>query len=202
MIKNKADLRHYLSEDKRVYGYPYHHSLKENITYRIFPNQNLQFICCLRHLEFLLNGGGGIFRKIKLFWYLYRYSRLRATTGIDVSPNCIGPGFHTPHGKVVINACAKIGANCRFMSDVTIGAQGRYDTSGAPQIGNRVYISTGARVIGNIQIADDVVIGANAVVTKDILEPGTTWAGIPARKISDNNSAPYLRLPKNASKND
>jgi serine O-acetyltransferase len=82
------------------------------------------------------------------------------------------------------------------MSDVTIGAQGSYDTSGAPQIGNRVYIGSGARVIGNIKIADDVVIGANAVVTKDILESGTTWAGIPARKIANKGSAPFLRLPK------
>jgi serine O-acetyltransferase len=196
MIKNKSDLRYYLSEDKRVYGYPFHRSKWEFITNCLFPDHNLQFICCLRHLEYLLNGCGGFFRKLKLFWYLSRHARLRAITGIDVAPNCIGPGFHTPHGKVVVNASAKIGANCRIMSDVTIGAQGSYDTSGAPQIGNRVYIGSGARVIGNIKIADDVVIGANAVVTKDILESGTTWAGIPARKIANKGSAPFLRLPK------
>ena len=33
-----------------------------------------------------------------------------------------------------------------------------------------------------------MAIGAGAVVTKDILEPGTTWAGVPARKISDRDS--------------
>lgn len=196
MINNKTNLHYYISEDKRVYGYPFHHSLWEYITNCMFPDRNLQFICCLRHYEYLLNGGGGFFRKLKLFWYHYRHNQLRAITGIDVAPNCIGPGFHSPHGKIVVNATAKIGANCRIMSDVTIGGYGSYDTSGAPQIGNRVFIGTGARVIGNIQVADDVVIGANTVVTKDILEPGTTWIGNPARKIADKGSAPFLRLPK------
>ncbi len=83
-----------------------------------------------------------------------------------------------------------------MMSDVTIGGHGSYEIGGAPQIGDRVYIGTGARIIGKIRIADDVVVGANSVVTKDILEPGTTWAGIPAKKIADKGSAPFLRLPK------
>lgn len=41
-------------------------------------------------------------------------------------------------------------------------------------------------------IADGVCIGANAVVIKDILEPNITVGGIPARKISDNNSDKYI----------
>ena len=63
-------------------------------------------------------------------------------------------------------------------------------------IGDRVFIGTGARILGKVQIANDVVIGANAVVTRDILEPGTTWVGIPAHKTSDIGSASFLRLPK------
>ena len=50
------------------------------------------------------------------------------------------------------------------------------------KIGNNVYIGTSARILGNITIADNVVIGANAVVTKSIAEPGITVAGIPAKK--------------------
>lgn len=196
MIKNKTDLHHYISEDKRVFGYTSNLSRRERITNRLFPDYNLEFMCCLRHLEYLLNGGGGFFRKLKLFFALLRHERLRAITGIDVQPNCIGPGFHTPHGKIVVNALAKIGANCKIMSDVTIGVNGSYDLVGAPKIGDRVYIGTGARILGNIKIADDVVIGANAVVIKDILETGTTWGGIPARKIADKGSTPFLRLPE------
>lgn len=93
----------------------------------------------------------------------------------------------------MVSAIAHLGHHCKILSDVTIGGQGRYDVPGAPIIGNRVFIASGAKIIGPISIADGVVIGANAVVTRDILEPNTTWAGIPARKLSDKGSTPYLR---------
>lgn len=104
----------------------------------------------------------------------------------------MGPGIHIVHGKVVINVFAKIGCNCKILSDVTIGVLGKKDQGDAPVIGNNVYIGTGAKIIGKVVIADDVVIGANAVVTKSILEPGITVAGIPAKKISDTGSEAYF----------
>ena len=59
MINSKADLQYYISEDQRVYGYPFHHSLWGYIIYCLFPDRNLQYMCCLRHLEYYLNSGGG-----------------------------------------------------------------------------------------------------------------------------------------------
>ena len=61
MIKNKIDLRHYILEDQRVYGYPFHHSIWGYFTYWLFPDLNLQFLCCLRHLEYYLNCVGGVY---------------------------------------------------------------------------------------------------------------------------------------------
>lgn len=69
---------------------------------------------------------------------------------------------------------------------MTIGATG--GSHEAAVIGDNCYFGSGAKVIGAVCIADDVAVGANAVVTKDITEPGTTWAGAPARKISEHNS--------------
>lgn len=123
---------------------------------------------------------------------LLKHGRLRAKTGIELNPNIAGPGLHLSHGKVVISAKAQIGEHCKILSDVTIGGSGRYDIPGAPVIGNRVFIGTGAKIIGAVHIADDVVIGANSVVTKDITEKGITVVGIPARKISDGDSWYYL----------
>ena len=51
-----------------------------------------------------------------------------------------------------------------------------------PVLGKRVDVGIGAKIIGNVTIADDIKIGANAVVTKSFLEPGITLVGIPARK--------------------
>lgn len=139
------------------------------------------------------DGGGGIINYMRKLYYGWRHSRLRARTGIELNVNCAGPGLHVSHGKVVVSGIAKIGSYCKILSDVTIGGQGRYDIGGAPQLGNRVWVGSGAKIIGPIKIADGVVIGANAVVAKDILEPNTTWAGVPVRKIKDEGSNMYLR---------
>lgn len=118
--------------------------------------------------------------------------RLRAKTGIELCPNCVASGVHISHGKIVVGSIAKLGCNCKILSDVTIGGQGRYDKHGAPQIGDRVFIGSGAKIIGNITIADDVVIGANAVVIHSITESGITVAGNPAKKVSNTGSFYYL----------
>lgn len=63
---------------------------------------------------------------------------------------------------------------------------------GVPIIGDNVFLCTGAKVFGNIQIENDVIIGANAVVNKSVEEKGITVAGIPARKINEKSSRVYL----------
>ena len=108
-------------------------------------------------------------------------------TGINVPINVFGPGFSISHiGPMVINGFARVGKNCRVHPFVTIGMDGRNDSSAI--IGDNVYLSAGCKIIGEVSIADDVCIGAGAVVTKSITEPHTTWGGVPARKISNNGS--------------
>lgn len=129
---------------------------------------------------------------VKRIYFMKKLSRLRTITGIELNPNCADSGLHIVHGKIVVHFNAKIGKDCKILSDVTIGWQGRYDKPGAPQIGDRVFIGSGAKIIGNITIASDVVIGANAVVVHSINEPGITVAGNPAKKVSDTDSYHYL----------
>ena len=123
---------------------------------------------------------------------LYKLNQLRlyklgVLLGYTILTNDIGKGFSLAHcGTIVINSNAKIGKNCRIHEGVTIGS-----TSGSKEaaiIGDNVFIGTGAKIIGAVRIANDAAIGANAVVVHDILEEGTTWAGVPAKKISNNNS--------------
>ncbi|WP_323740883.1 NeuD/PglB/VioB family sugar acetyltransferase [Caenimonas koreensis] len=53
---------------------------------------------------------------------------------------------------------------------------------GGVSIGKRVLVGAGASVLPGIRIADDVTIGAGAVVVDHIDEPGT-YAGVPARRL-------------------
>jgi serine O-acetyltransferase len=81
-----------------------------------------------------------------------------------VTPD-IGPGFYIAHGNGSWVNAAAIGAHCLVNQNVTLGADGK---TGAPTIGNRVMIRTGAIVVGKVTIGDDAVIGANAVVNFDV----------------------------------
>jgi len=105
----------------------------------------------------------------------------------------IGKSFMLVHGLgTVIGSNVEIGDNVTIYHNVTIGTQ--YDTEKEkPNIGNNVIIYAGAKVIGNITIADNVVIGANSVVTKNI-PSNEVWVGIPAKRICLNNSNKY-KLP-------
>jgi serine O-acetyltransferase len=76
---------------------------------------------------------------------------------------------------------------------VNIGASG--GRSEAPQIGDNVYIAPGAKIYGDITIADGIAIGANAVVNDSFLEPNVTIAGVPAKKIGDGGSRAAGWLP-------
>ena len=92
----------------------------------------------------------------------------------------IGEGTKLGYGGigVVIHKDAVIGKNCVIESNVTIG--GRNNEPIVPVIGDRVFIGTGARILGNVKIGENSIIGANAVVLKDV-PPNCSVAGVPAK---------------------
>lgn len=90
----------------------------------------------------------------------------------------IGGGLFIQHGFATMIAAKSIGENCWINQQVTIGHTGK----GCPVIGNDVMITCGAKVLGDIHVGDGVVIGANAVVIRDV-ESGAVMGGVPARKL-------------------
>lgn len=64
--------------------------------------------------------------------------------------------------------------------------------SGAPRLGDNVYIGPGAKIFGPIEIGDNVAIGANAVVNKSFPD-SVTIAGVPAKIISYHDSSIYIK---------
>lgn len=91
----------------------------------------------------------------------------------------IGPGLFIQHGFSTIIAAASIGKDCWINQQVTIGFSNRTD---CPTIGDGVTICAGAKVIGNVTLGNGSVIGANAVVVKNV-PPNCTVVGIPGRII-------------------
>lgn len=91
----------------------------------------------------------------------------------------IGSGLFIQHGFSTIVSARSIGENCWINQQVTVGYTNQNDT---PTIGNNVRITAGAKVFGNITIGDNSIIGANAVVCKNV-PPNCTVVGVPAHIV-------------------
>lgn len=121
-----------------------------------------------------------ILNKCFLFFLSIYYKHYQYITGIELpfSTN-IGKGLIFAHtSNIVIGGNVEIGENCTIFQGVTIGSM-RSKTGGTPRIGNNVVIFPGAKIIGNVYVGDNAVIGANSVVVKDVPENAVV-AGVPA----------------------
>lgn len=105
----------------------------------------------------------------------------------SVPASCVIGGTKFGYGDmaVVIHSRAVIGKNCMIGQGVTIG--GKNGWCEVPVIGDNVHINAGAKIIGPVRIGDNVEIGANCVVVKDV-PSNCVVAGIPARILRSNMS--------------
>ena len=132
---------------------------------------------------------GSLWHRLLRFPLIFAQRLVEAWSGVGISPQAvIGPGLYIGHfGQVIINGEARIGANASLSQEITIGYAQRGPRRGTPTIGDRVYIAPGAKLFGAIRIGDDVAIGANAVVNRDV-EDRSVMGGVPARLISKQGS--------------
>jgi serine O-acetyltransferase len=133
-------------------------------------------------VNFILRGFGFVWHK-----------SVQTITGIDLHHKAeIGKGLYISHfGGIFLASAVKIGEYCNLSQDVAIGWAGRGDKRGCPVIGDRVYIAPGAKIIGPVKIGNDVAIGANAVVTKDLPDSAVA-VGVPAKVISSDGSSEFI----------
>ena len=105
-------------------------------------------------------------------------------TGIEIHPGAtIGNGLFIDHGMgVVIGETSVIGDNVTLFQGVTLGGTGGERGKRHPTLGNDIVVGTGAKILGNVKIGDNVQIGANAVVIKDV-PPNSTVVGVPGRIV-------------------
>ena len=117
--------------------------------------------------------------------YLILHKLVEIFCGISIgSTATIGRRFSIEHhGCIVIHGNSVIGDDCLIRHGVTLGNSGLDDLFGAPKLGNRVQIGAGAKLLGRINVGDDAIIGANAVVVRDVPDKAVV-GGIPARILS------------------
>ncbi len=181
MINSRQDLKYYLDQDLSRYG-----NDKPTLKDFILKNEKWYihaYLVALRHVEFFINT-----QKRKdprfLFWWIV-YKRLSFKTHITIFPNTCGEGLIVHHiGDMVwVKISARIGKNCTLRPGVVIGKKADEDAWDAPVvIGDNCNFGLGVRLFGKITIGNNVSIGANSVVTKDIPD-NTIVGGVPAKII-------------------
>ena len=123
---------------------------------------------------------------------------VRSVTGVEIHPAAvIGHRFFIDHGMgVVIGETAEVGDDVMLYHGVTLGGRSLQRVKRHPTVGSRVTIGAGARILGPVYIGDDVQIGANSVVVKDV-PSGAIATGVPATiRFPQGREDPYEAMFK------
>lgn len=184
MIATKKELKEFLSQDAKA-------NRRSTTHIRFWGDELWKFQVIMRKCDyFSYKKKCNFLYSVPFAFYKIRYHRLSIRLGFSMPYDAFDKGLSIAHrGTIVINGKSRIGKNCRIHACVNIGVSGK---SNAPQIGDNVFIGPGVKIVGDVSIADGVCLGAGAVVVKSITEPNTTWAGVPAKKISDNSALALL----------
>ena len=125
------------------------------------------------------------FYKKRLFFIARLLSQFsRFLTGIEIHPGAtIGKRLFIDHGMgIVIGETAIIGDNCTIYHGVTLGGTGKERKKRHPTLKNNVVIGCGSKILGNITLGNNVKVGANAVVLKDVPD-NKVVVGVPAKIV-------------------
>ncbi len=115
---------------------------------------------------------------------LYLQNQIAQTFDVDIHPGAqIGCGIMIDHATgVVVGETAVIDDDVSMLHGVTLGGSGCGGGDRHPKVRRGVLISTGAKILGNIEIGEGAKIGAGSVVLQSV-PPHTTVAGVPAQIV-------------------
>ena len=179
MIKSRKDLKEYLRADKEALGIKYRRP-------RFMTDFEWRYEITLRKAEYYNNFRLNLLR----YYYLFKLRRLQLKYQTFIPMYTCGKGLSIAHiGGIRLNGNARLGEYCRIQEGVTIGATD--GSKKAPQIGDYVYIGSGAKIFGDLAICSKCQIAGGGVVVKSIESVGT-YGGVPAKKISESSSEKNL----------
>lgn len=179
-IHSRKELKFYIAADMMMNHGKFHWSWKDRIKHTVAPDYIMRYLKHLRHLQYLsCNKQNSPIWHCRFLYHKLRYRKLGYKLGFSIEYNALGYGVGIPHyGTIVVGHTSTIGNYAVLHTSTCVTGTGN-------EIGDGAYISTGAKVISKVKIGDNVALGANCVVNKDI--PGNCMAaGIPAKVIKSS----------------
>lgn len=102
----------------------------------------------------------------------------------------IGPGLVIPHSFGTIIGAGYVGCNVTIYQQVTFGAKladFQFDPAKRPHVHDGAVVTSGAKVLGPVRIGENAIVGANAVVLKDVPDYAVV-GGVPAKVLGDRRT--------------
>ncbi len=139
-----------------------------------------KYIRNLRSIEYHANKSG--YHKLLYVYHYLIHKRLSLRFHIIIYPFTIKGGLRLYHiGDFThIGRNCRIGQNCTILPGVVFGNKHEEEVNGEIIVGDNCYFGLGAKIFGPLRIGNNVTIGANSVVTKDIPDNAIV-GGIPAK---------------------
>ena len=179
MINSKLELQFYICADSMMNRGYFEKSLLMKVVSLIRPDWIMESWTALRKVAYYSNRGG-----VQRYYYKYRFRKLGMKLGFTISENVFGYGLVIPHyGTIVVGSGNRVGNYAVLHTSTCV-------TAGRKTIGDGFYLSTGAKVLGDIDLGNYTTIGANAVVNQSEGE-NCLLVGIPAKKKRDE--APWMK---------
>ena len=170
-IKSKTELKFYLMADRMMNRGNFKPSFREFLRNFIMPDYIMRYLKYMRLVSYYSNSGG-----IKYLFYKRKFYLLGLKLGFSIGYNCFGYGLVLPHfGTIVVGPSNRIGNYAVLHTSTCITDNGK-------QIGNALYLSTGAKITTRIALGDNISIGANSLVNKSN-DGNVLLAGTPAKQI-------------------
>lgn len=144
------------------------------------PQTNVVYL--IRKKE-LYESSGALKRLIARLLFIKLIKKYGVHVGRGVS---IDIGLTMPHPIGIVIGTTHIGKNFRILQNCTIGNK-KVNSSLFPKIGDNVTMFAGSMIIGDIVVADDIILGANSTLLSDAKVAGI-YVGSPARLISEKKN--------------
>lgn len=177
-IQSRDNYLYYLEADRIALT-------KDRSRPRLIGDDVWKFQRLLRKAEYINNCKKDVLSKIYSRYLYFKWYKLCLKFGFYIPINVFGPGLSIAFysGPIIVNPDVRAGSDIRISQCVTIGRAAK--RKGVPRLGNHIFIGPGAVLVGPIEIADGIAIGANSYVNQSFKEPDITIAGAPAQKVAD-----------------
>ncbi len=181
-IRSKKELEFVIQADYMMNRGKFFPSFYERIKSVIFPDYIMDYLKSMRKASYYKGKGKNLFYK----WNNYKFRKLGIKLGFSIGHDNFGYGVVIPHyGTIVVGSSNQIGNYAVLHTSTCISDNGK-------QIGDGLYLATGAIITSKVVLGNNITIGANSLVNKSFVEGNALLVGSPAKFIRDED-AWYIR---------